>query len=527
MDFYYISFALVVYILYIILTSKRYLHMLQLNSYMNQKYLRWYKKNFTVEAGLLSLFPILSSFLAAFGEYLLFAIAWLVFYLVLFITRKKSIEKKKFVYTNRIKRLYVTIGILLILVSLSAVYVYYNSERFGLAILLAFIALSGELKIIYPLAAKTVNTPVEKLVNLYYYLDAKRILKQSKNLIIIGITGSYGKTSSKYILSRILSARYNVLMTPESYNTLMGVVRTVREHLRPVHEVFVVEMGAYKRGEIKEICDLVKPEYGLLTTIGPQHLDTFKSIDNIVKTKYELIEAVKNGTAFLNFENEFIRERKSGGKYLSFGINNKSLYYWAEDLRNDSRGSSFTFCTYKNERLELRTQLLGSHNILNIASACAVAMELGISAGDISYAVSQIPPVPHRLELKSSPSGISIIDDAFNSNPVGAMEAMNVLSKFESPMRMLITPGMVELGEREHEYNRKFGERAAKCCDYIILVGRKRAEPIIEGIRSIGFPEDKVFVAINLNEALEKMKETAIPGSVVLFENDLPDNYEG
>ena len=523
---FFLSFALAVYILYIVVISKRYLHMLQLNSYMYQKYLRWFHKNFTVEVSLFSLLPVLSAMLIVFNQYLAFTIAWLIIYAALILTRRNSKEKKKFVYTNRIIRLYITTVILLAGLCLFTLYAYNHYSNIVLAILLALIAILGELKIIYPIMAKTINTPVEKLVNLYYYLDAKRLLKQNKNLIIIGITGSYGKTSSKYILSRILSAKYNVLMTPESYNTLMGVVRTVREHLKPTHEVFVVEMGAYKRGEIEEICRLVNPRYGLLTTIGYQHLDTFKSIDNIIKTKYELIDAVKDGTAFLNFENEFIQDKKSDGKYFSYGISDNCLSYWAENIRNDSRGSSFTLCTYNHVCIDLKTQLLGNHNVLNIVSACAIAMELGIGAEDICYAVKQIPPVPHRLELKGSPTGVSIIDDAFNSNPVGANEALNVLGKFDSPMRILITPGMIELNEREYEYNYKFGEKAAVSCDFIILVGIKRSKPILDGITSCNFPVKKIFVAKNLNEALEKMKEIAIPGSVVLFENDLPDNYD-
>lgn len=526
MNIYFLGFALAVYITYIAVISKRYLHMLQLNSYMYSKYLRWYSKNFASEITVFSVLPAVSALLAAYGQYLAFAAVWLVIYSIFILTRRKTKEKKKFVFTNRIIRLCITTGILLAAISLCVLYVYNHYSSTAQAILLALAAMLGELKIFYPLLAKTINTPVEKLVNLYFYLDAKRILRQNKKLIIIGITGSYGKTSSKYIISRILSARYNVLMTPESYNTLMGVVITIRKHLKSTHEVFVVEMGAYKRGEIAEICRLVQPQYGLLTTIGPQHLDTFKSIDNIILAKYELVEAVKDGAAFLNFENEFIRERKSSGKYFSYGINNSSLSYWAENIKNDSRGSSFTFCTYNHVKIELKTQLLGSHNVLNIVAACAAALELGVKPDDICYAVRQIPPVPHRLELKGSPSGVSIIDDAFNSNPVGANEALNVLGGFDSPMRILITPGMIELSEREYEYNYKFGVKAASSCDFIIPVGIKRAKPILDGIRSCNYSEDKIYVARNLNEALEKMKAIAIPGSVVLFENDLPDNYE-
>ena len=141
-----------------------------------------------------------------------------------------------------------------------------------------------------------------------YVKDARRILESMPGLTVIGITGSYGKTSTKNFLHSLLSVKYNVLMTPESYNTTMGVVRTVRERLRPTHQVFIVEMGAKNPGDIREICDLVRPKYGMITSIGEQHLETFKTLDNIIKTKFELADAIPRRDCLLNLDNRYIRD---------------------------------------------------------------------------------------------------------------------------------------------------------------------------------------------------------------------------
>lgn len=522
-----INIALAYYIVFIFLTNKRYLHMLQLNSYMNSRYMKWFRGNYLKELHFRSVIPFISIIFIVFQQYIAFLAIWICTYTFLYFKRINIKEKKKFVVTDRVKRQYSTTAVIFVLMILAANYLCLYYGKSELAVFLALIVLMGELKVIYALLANTVNLPLEKAISRWYYNDAKRLLKQNKQLTVIGITGSYGKTSSKYILSRILSEKYNVLMTPESYNTLMGVVRTIREHLKPTHEVFIVEMGAKKRGDIKEICQLVKPKYGLITSIGLQHLETFKTLNNIIETKFELIESLTSeGAAFLNFENEAIRNKKTDKLRISYGISNNALSYWAEEIKYDNRGSSFMLHSYKSEPFELKTRLMGLHNVMNIVGASAVALELGVGIENICYAVKQLNAVPHRLELKDSSSGVTVIDDAFNSNPEGANEAINVLGKFNSSMKILVTPGLVELGESEYECNYNLGTKAAEVCDFIIMVGIKRSKPISEGLTAVSFPIEKTFVAKNLNEALEKLKTITINGSVVLFENDLPDNYE-
>ncbi|MBU1262741.1 UDP-N-acetylmuramoyl-tripeptide--D-alanyl-D-alanine ligase [bacterium] len=352
--------------------------------------------------------------------------------------------------------------------------------------------------------------PTEKLINLRYLIMAKKKLKRLKPKVI-GITGSYGKTSTKHILAHILSQKYKVLATPESYNTLMGICKVINNNLLPEHQIFIVEMGAYKRGDIKELCDLVKPEIGILTGIGLQHLERFGSVENIRKTKFELIESLpKDGIAILNSGCKYCQKFQPKVKTIRYGGQEKGIRVSAEGLSFSVNGITF------------QTSLLGSHNLQNILSAIACARELKMTLEEIQRAVFSLPQIPHRLQLIKTPTSI-IIDDAYNSNPVGAKEALFLLSQF-SGRKILVTPGMIELGEKEYEENRLFGEEAAKTCDVVILVGKKRTKAIADGLLSAGFSKDNLFVVKSLDEARDKLSQ--IRGDVILFENDLPDNYD-
>ncbi|MBO4399962.1 MAG: UDP-N-acetylmuramoyl-tripeptide--D-alanyl-D-alanine ligase, partial [Lachnospiraceae bacterium] len=328
-----------------------------------------------------------------------------------------------------------------------------------------------------------------------------------------------------------LSAKYDVLVTPESFNTPMGVVRTIREQLRPSNEIFVCEMGARHVGDIKEICDIVHPKHGVITSIGPQHLETFFTMDNIRNTKYELADALpKGGMLFLNGDSEEV-VKKAGeypGAFLYHAADaaNGSAAggYYAKDIKVSSLGTEFTVHAPDGKEETFSTRLVGGHNVINIIGAIAVANQLGIALSDLKIPVRRLEPVPHRMQLIGR-GAVTIIDDAYNSNPVGSKAAVETLGLFDG-VKILVTPGMVELGEKEEEYNKAFGGYAAKNCDYICLVGRKRAEPIAAGVREAGFPEEKLRIFDRLQEALDFAYSIGDEGhKYILLENDLPDNY--
>ncbi|MEK7718884.1 MAG: UDP-N-acetylmuramoyl-tripeptide--D-alanyl-D-alanine ligase, partial [Bacteroidota bacterium] len=360
----------------------------------------------------------------------------------------KQKQKKKFVFTARAIRLFSCASIFLALSFFTII--YFPSERNNYSLLLLIVLDLLLFAII--LVAIIVVKPIELLINRWYYNDARRILKQMPDLLIIGITGSYGKTSTKFFLHKILSEKFNVLMTPESYNTTMGVIKTIREKLNPIHQVFIVEMGAKQIGDIKEICDLVHPQIGIITAVAEQHLETFKNIQNVQKTKFELANSLpQNGKIYLNADFEkienYILNNNLEKYYYSTSKTNTS--YYSSNLIYTNRGLKFDIYRLNEKLLDIRTKLLGKYNVSNILGCCAVAYDLGIDIDNIKFAVNNLHPVPHRLEIKTNSNGITIIDDAYNSNPNGAAMALEVLNVVEGRKKIIVTPGMVELGEKE------------------------------------------------------------------------------
>lgn len=370
-----------------------------------------------------------------------------------------------------------------------------------------------------------INTPIESVIKRYYINDAKKILRFSNELIIIGVTGSYGKTSLKYYLNTILKAKYNVLMTPESYNTPMGVVKTIRNSLNATHQIFICEMGAKKVGEIKEICDIVHPKHGIITAIGPQHLETFKSLENIQKTKFELADALpSDGLLFLNIDDKNITSHKSERPFVSYGVQGHGEYA-VSNLKLSNIGTTFTVKKLNGEVCDFSTKLIGSHNVLNIVGAIAIANQLGIELSQIRTQVKKIEGVPHRLQLINKGKDL-IIDDAFNSNPNGAAAALETLNLFDG-FKILITPGMVELGSKQAEYNYSFGKNAATVCDYVVIVGTTNKDSILNGLEDSGFLQQKIYLAKTIQNALNQINLVQSNGQnkIILLENDLPDNF--
>ncbi len=494
--------------------------MLQQNSYFPSRYFGWLKSNFSLIA--IFLFAV-SSFLLAFEQYLIHLIFISLCSLISVILSVKAQKKsiKKLVLTARVKRLFATAFILL---ALPFVLVLQNDKTLSLlgvqiVLLLSFISpINTFLSWLFTL-------PFEKMFARYYINDAKKILKNHKNLKVIGITGSYGKTTTKFILTRILNEKFNVVCTPQSFNTPMGVVRTVRSDLKPQTEIFVCEMGAKNVGDIKEICDIVSPDFALITSVGPQHLETFKTIENVFKTKFELADAVtaKGGKVFVNADSQGIRTNLDKISALTYGSEN-GYDYFVSDFKASRQGSQFTL-HINGEEINLSTKLLGTHSMINIAGAAALSYTLGVSAEEIKFAVASLKQTEHRLEIKSSVNGSVMIDDAYNSNPEGCLEAVRVLDSFHDMQKVIITPGLIELGDKEYDCNYALGLEAAKYCDKIILVGINRSKPMADAVNSTEFNKDNLFIAKSFFEAMEIYSRFADNNTVLLVENDLPDNY--
>ena len=495
-----------------------YLHMFQLNSYKPHEQLKWLKGNFLPAVVGRNLGGIVTIPLLLFCGLVGQGISFVLLAVSAYLNRPKK-AKKPLVYTNRIKRMLITLGVLLCFIVTAAALL---GQSWINGLLLPVAQFFASLLV---LLANLINRPIEQSINNWYINDAKQMIRDMPDLKVIGITGSYGKTSVKFYLNKLLSAKYNVLMTPESFNTTLGVVRTIRSSLKATHEIFICEMGAKNIGDIQEICDIVKPNYGIITSIGPQHLESFKSIDNVIKTKFELADAVpQDGIVFLNNDNEYIRKQKRAKKTVTYGIEETDSDYQAYGIQVSSKGSSFKM-TVDGTDYAFQTRLIGAHNVLNIAGAIAAAHTLGVPMTDLVRQVKALESVPHRLQLIKGNQAL-IIDDAYNSNPSGAKAALDTLSAFEG-FKILVTPGMIELGEKQDECNHTFGTQAASVCDYVVLVGERQTKSIYNGLTDAKYEPNKIIVAPNLQEALKSVENIKTGGlqKIVLLENDLPDNY--
>lgn len=442
--------------------------------------------------------------------------------------------KKPLVFTQRATRLYRANILLnlLVIVLLASLYMITPSRTALITISITLIIVSYILYkfqafIIY--ISTSIMKPIEEKINMGFYKNAQNKIKEREDLKVVGITGSFGKTSTKFIIGTILSEKYSVLNTPESYNTPMGLSKVINNDLTPYHEVFVAELGAKVIGEIREVAELVQPKIGVLTSIGPVHIETFKNIDNIMKTKYELIEELPtDGVAVFNYDNEYIKKLadKTFKEKILYGLEDtEKLNIYADNIIVSEMGSTFTLNDDEGNSVECTTKLLGKHNIYNILAGASVAKSMGLTFEEISRGIAKIEPVEHRLNIINPGTGIIIIDDAFNSNPIGTKAALDVLSQFKDGKKIIVTPGMIELGEMEESANREFGINIGKVCDYAILVGEKRTKPIYEGLMETNYNKDNVFTVNNLEEATAIIGKIAKPKDVVLFENDLPDNY--
>lgn len=507
------------------LEFKRDLMMLQQNSYRSERYLGWLRTSgdttswvrlvtyLALGCLLLNTMPLVAACVIAMIP-LLYNIVSLI----------KAKYKKPLVWTARAKRIY-SVECAVCLVVLVAGVVITGVSRTEVILAVGLYALSH----VVTLAAVKLLQPVENRINRRYYNEARSILESMPQLKVIGITGSYGKTSTKHYLTRILNEQFNVLMTPGSYNTPMGVIRTVREMMQPYTEVFVCEMGAKNIGDIKEICDLVNPVMGIITAVGEQHLESFKTIENVQRTKFELADALPaDGVVFVNNDFPYCASRiVDNTGCVRYGVsNNADVDYFADNIIYSAEGTSFTLHCPDGKIEQFFTRLVGECNISNLIPAIAVAMRLGMPVERIRNAVSRIEQVEHRLNLKRTPGGITIIDDAFNSNPDGSRMALDVLARMKGGARIVVTPGMIELGDKQWDYNKAFGQHIAKCADLAIIVGKYNRDAILTGLKDAGMAEDKVKTPDTFAEAMAIVNSVAKRGDTVLYENDLPDTFK-
>jgi len=522
--------SVVVYIITVTIISTKALHMLQQNRYnRGYRYIKWifrhFKENFFTIHFIYFLFllTLLTDSLHVLLPYLFIVISVFVSY-VFIDGRKKESYKLPLKYTARIKRIMVTNTIVYLLPCIFMI-CFYDEDYLNIYYLVLGLLL--QLNYFIVMLDNFINRPVEKMVGQYFLNKAKSKLNSLESMEVIGVTGSYGKTSTKNILYDILNVKYNVFKTPANYNTPFGLMITINNFLDIYNDYFIAEMGACKKGEIKELCDLVHPKYGVLTRIGLAHLETFGSEETILRTKFELIESLpSDGIGILNGDDEkqLSYHIHNDCKIRWIGIDNHKVDCYARDIELSYQGTHFKVKFKDDKELyDFETKLLGRNNIYNILAGIMLGKELGISVTDLQKAVKRVNPIEHRLSMMKY-YDINIIDDAYNSNPMGCKMALEVLSMMPGK-RIIVTPGMIEIGAKENQVNQEFGREIAKATDEVILIGKEKTKAIYEGLMDMKYDKDKIHILNDVMDAFLLMRQLSDKETYVLLENDLPDSF--
>jgi len=388
------------------------------------------------------------------------------------------------------------------------------------------------------IAGNLLMTPVEAAFRARFIAQARRTLADV-HPTVIGITGSYGKTTTKTLLAHLLNGRAKTYATPKSYNTMMGLCIAINSDLADDHSIdyFVAEMGAYIPGEIERMCDLTHPRISIVVEVGPQHLERFGSLDNTARAKYEIIKALPpDGVGVFNWDNPYVREMFERGYPATRLAVSRELSpdampaggprFVASEITESLNGLRFIVTDVETGASELfETSLLGLHNVTNVLLATAVAVHEGMTLREVARRARGLQPAESRLVRETTAAGITIINDAYSANPAGVVSALRVLGMHAAGKRLLITPGMVELGAMMDAENRKLGETAARYATDVILVGAKQTEAIKQGLMSAEFPPERLRVVSTLAEAVQWYQNHLRAGDTVLFLNDLPDTY--
>ena len=472
----------------------------QQSSYKNKEYFKHFRKYY---------FSSVSSFLRL--QVLMLGILyywykhWFLGFLILFLIfgcinlKEKKILKLKF--TKRITRLFLTIGL----------YVFVSSI-FSRYLLLVNVYIVPFIIIL----CNYINYPIEVLINCFYIKKAKRKIEKC-NIIKIGITGSYGKTSCKYFLTNVLSSKYLVHKSPKSYNTMLGITKDVLNNLKEYDEIYIAEMGATKPKDIEKINQIINIDIGIITSIGTQHLDSFKNIDNIIKTKLEILKSNNIKTLVINIDNEYLENYKypSDVKIIKVSTRNKNADYYAYDIKE-----SFNLIKFKINNLVLETNLLGIHNVTNLLLAYAVCKEFELEDEEIKEAFKNIEAVEHRLSYTKY-DNYQVIDDSFNSNFEGFKNAIMVLSLCDT-RKILITPGLVDQKEKIQEYYQELGYIIMQNIDYVYLIKNENINALVNYFKNNQF--NKYIVVDSFKEAFERARNQN-DYATILIENDLTDYY--
>jgi len=412
-----------------------------------------------------------------------------------------------------VKTVFLIIVSVIFLISFLIAFLYRKDFLLSLLIfdILTPLIVSGMVLIFQPITVLLRNRIIQK---------AKRKREGFKDLIVIGITGSYGKTSVKEFLYEVLKEKYKVLKTEANQNSEVGISQCILDNLNDEHEIFIVEMGAYGRGGIKLLCDIAKPKIGVLTGINEQHMSLFGSQDNITKTKFELIESLpENGLAVLNADNEIVRNLEPKIENLQFCSTEEELGFWTKNIVIEKEFVHFRAFSKDGDSAQFKLNLLGRESIENILLVSAVAKELGMSLEEIAKICEDFKQTDPKIV--KGVNGVNIIDSTYSANPNGVFSHLNYL-KLWPGKKIIIMPCLIELGSSSQEVHREIGKKIAETCDLAIITTKDKFKEIKEGAIEKGMKEEKILFLENSQEIYERIKTFDEADDVVLLENRVP-----
>lgn len=486
----------------------KFFHIYQLKDYNNVRYFKYFSKIrliFVLFCFILFVFELLIK------NILFYIVTNTILYILNLFYLKKLIKNKKtpLKFTKKLSRLH---AISIFILFLFCFYKY----SFTLIPIITFLS---------PIISNAINF-YDKFKNKHYIKFAQEKLKNSK-VQIIAITGSNGKTSVKNILLDMLSTQFKTQATPKSFNTPLGIAKFINNDLKFDTDFLILEYGARHKKDIKKLCSLFGADYGIITTISSQHLESFHSTENVFKAKNELAKFLENKPCVFNLDNIYCQrmfKEKCGTKIScsTFSPANVS----ANNIKIENKKTSFNL-VLNNNTLTCKTNLLGRHNIINICLASALANHLGITEENIVSTIKNLKPVEHRLELIET--HINILDDTYNCSPASAKEAIWVLKQFPKN-KMVATPGIVECGKEKFNINYQLGKQLT-FCDYIIIIGEENKTAILKGIKTaiLENPKSRKTPKIYCESTLDNAKQHFLKlnsGDTLLLLNDLPDDYK-
>ena len=464
---------------------------------------------------------VIKGFLLFFLQSILLFIYFAEFFIFLFKIFQKKLKKP--VLTKKA----------ILLISLSVFFIFLICAY---SIFLKNILYFGVYLLIFDILSPIIFSLIVLILEPFSILLRKKIMRKAeekisnfKELITIGITGSFGKTSTKEFLSTILSEKFNVLKTKEHQNSEMGISNCILNELNLNHQVFIAEMGAYRKGGIKMLANIIKPKIGIITGVNEQHLATFGSIENLLSAEggKELIESLpSDGLVIFNGDNKYLKDLYKETFILKrvYSVNKLDLEkagiepdFWAEDIKVEKRFIHFTVKNKNNEIEYFTINILGAHNVSNILAAITTAYDFGMSLKEISQACLKIKPEQGSIHLFETKSGLNILDSSYSANPDGVIADLNYLSIYPRK-KIIIMPCLIELGKVSKEIHQKIGRKIGEVCDLSIITTKDRYEDIKKGAIESGMKEENIIFDENTDTILKRIKNFVSVGDAVLIE---------